>query len=205
MGQYSTKTKKKAAWVITEKYCTSLGNEFHTSKRCVGETSPWLPTRSSATRSQALPNTYEVDSEGPSESVSPSSCRRKSKRGGTIMLRSRLIRRSLVLIDPDTKETLKLLDFGSLSNLQVTQFYPQISKHHMELFETFYSAAIFWIKFRHNNNKKEIGCNYLAFTYLFFSWRKSNYYFEELFKELKYTLCCIIHNTQLMELLVSIM
>ncbi|OWK09111.1 RPS17 [Cervus elaphus hippelaphus] len=67
MGRVRTKTVKKAARVIIEKYYTRLGNDFHTNKRVSA-----------------------LDQE-------------------------------IIEVDPDTKEMLKLLDFGSLSNLQVTQ------------------------------------------------------------------------------------
>ncbi|KAH0514526.1 40S ribosomal protein S17 [Microtus ochrogaster] len=80
MGRIRTKTVKKAARDIIEKYYTHLGNDFHTNKR----------EKEQERRDNYVPEVSALDQE-------------------------------IIEVDPDTKEMLKLLDFGSLSNLQVTQ------------------------------------------------------------------------------------
>ncbi|KAG5214025.1 hypothetical protein JEQ12_009811 [Ovis aries] len=102
MGHIHTKTKKKAAWVITEKYCTSLGNEFHTSKRVCEETA-------------IIPNKKFGNKITGSVKHLMKWIQRDPVRGISIKLQEEEQERR------DNYETLKLLDFGSLSNLQVTQ------------------------------------------------------------------------------------
>ncbi|CAB1338988.1 unnamed protein product [Coregonus sp. 'balchen'] len=99
MGRVRTKTVKKAARVIIEKYYTRLGSDFHVNKRVCEEIA-----------------------------IIPSKKLRNKISGYVTHLMKRIQRgpvsaldQEIIEVDPDTKEMLKLLDFGSLSNLQVTQ------------------------------------------------------------------------------------
>ncbi|KAK7804299.1 hypothetical protein U0070_021397 [Myodes glareolus] len=93
MGRVRTKTVKKAARVIIEKYYRRLGNDFHTSKQVQGDChhpqgiSIKLQEEERERRDNYVPEVSALDQE-------------------------------IIEVDPDTKE---ILDFGSLSNLQVTQ------------------------------------------------------------------------------------
>uniref|UniRef100_A0A2K5RI28 40S ribosomal protein S17 n=1 Tax=Cebus imitator TaxID=2715852 RepID=A0A2K5RI28_CEBIM len=104
MGHVHTKTVKKVARVIIEKYYTRLGRlceeiAITTSKRLcnkiagyVAHLMKWMqrgPVRGSIKLDNYVPEVSALD--------------------------------QIIEVDPDTKEMLKLLDFGSLSNLQVTQ------------------------------------------------------------------------------------
>ncbi|ELK31593.1 40S ribosomal protein S17 [Myotis davidii] len=104
MGRVRTKTVKKAARVIIEKYYTRLGNDFHTNKRVCEEIA-----------------------------IIPSKKLRNKIAGYVTHLMKRIQRgpalRARVCREPGEGERElsdgiwrgPVLDFGSLSNLQVTQ------------------------------------------------------------------------------------
>ncbi|XP_006762046.1 PREDICTED: 40S ribosomal protein S17 [Myotis davidii] len=104
MGRVRTKTVKKAARVIIEKYYTRLGNDFHTNKR-VCEEIAIIPSKKLRNKIAGY----------------VTHLMKRIQRGPALRARVSALDQEIIEVDPDTKEMLKLLDFGSLSNLQVTQ------------------------------------------------------------------------------------
>ncbi|KTG03707.1 hypothetical protein cypCar_00010550 [Cyprinus carpio] len=98
MGRVRTKTVKKAARVIIEKYYTRLGSDFHTNKR-VCEEIAIIPSKKLRNKIAGL----------------------RLSGDDVVFLQVSALDQEIIEVDTDTKEMLKLLDFGSLSNLQVTQ------------------------------------------------------------------------------------
>uniref|UniRef100_A0A2I2Z2X3 40S ribosomal protein S17 n=1 Tax=Gorilla gorilla gorilla TaxID=9595 RepID=A0A2I2Z2X3_GORGO len=96
MGRVGIKT------VIVEKYYMCPGNDFHTNK-CK------LHNR----RAGCVTHLTKQIQRGPVRGISV-------KRDNYVPKVSALDQ-EIIEVDPDTKEMLKLLDFGSLSNLQVTR------------------------------------------------------------------------------------
>ncbi|XP_040343935.1 40S ribosomal protein S17-like [Herpailurus yagouaroundi] len=114
MGRVGTKAVKKAAQVITEKYDT--GSYVRTGNRVCKEMAT-IPSKSSATREQAVTHQMEHIQRGPVRGLSVKLLREKRENYGPEVSAPD---QESTEVDPHTKEILKPLHFASLSDLQVT-------------------------------------------------------------------------------------
>ncbi|XP_037082965.1 40S ribosomal protein S17-like [Pollicipes pollicipes] len=121
MGRVRTKTVKKVAKVIIEKYYTKLGLDFHTNKRICEEIAiiPSKPLRNKI--AGFVTHLMKRIQRAPVRGISIKLQEEERERRDNFVPEVSALEKDIIDIDPETKEMLSMMDFAKIPGLQVTQ------------------------------------------------------------------------------------
>merc|ERR1712223_2047225 len=120
MGRVRTKTVKKAAKVIIEKYYTKLNLDFHTNKRIIEEVAliPSKPLRNKI--AGFITHLKKRLQRSTVRGISIKLQEEERERRDNYVPDISALEQDVIEVDSETKDMLKMMDFQSIPGLQLT-------------------------------------------------------------------------------------
>ena len=121
MGRVRTKTVKKAARVIIEKYYTKLTLDFHTNKRIIEEIAviPSKPLRNKI--AGFITHLMKRLQRSTVRGISIKLQEEERERRDNFVPDVSALEQEVIEVDPDTKDMLKMMDFQSIPGLELAK------------------------------------------------------------------------------------